>query len=643
MKIFKKYAILVSFLLFFVNTVFAEELITGELFQEQVGEIVGVESAPDDLLTEEPIVYNENIFIRANGEVLFDSVINLPEDGVISIQDSNQNNHNINSKSVLSLIYSISKQPNAPFSISNLEYYSSFDALYLKCITTKDGVEFCDNWQYLINGTAPWTSIDQTILSENNSIVLYFGNPHKLVLDKNEVLEGEKIIVSASKYNYTDNSWEVLGGVNISVTKPNDLDQWNPIVVLEKPVDENGSVEISLAEDGIYNFGIKEDFSYPSYQVIVKKPSNSGGGSSLVNFSQEKAISFLSLNMGNLESFYLDWLAIGIAQTELANSSFKNQLITYLKNNDLNSSIITDNERRAMSLMSLGVNPYNGTSIDYINKIISSFDGNQIGDTHIYNDDIFSLIVLSHCGYTKNDEMIKKIVSYVISKQSSDGSWGGVDMTSASIQALDNFKSLEGAQDSISKGEAYLLKEQKTDGSFGNVFSTSWAIQALSLSNSFDLEINKAINYLSNQQNEDGGLITDGGVTNRVWATSYAIPAVLKLSWNDILENFEKENNQDDSQDEIVADLPKNIDKEEILIKEEPVLLVENIKQEIKKKENILKIKTEDNLQNNPLLGSAVLSRNEFEKETFLSMISNALTKLKFPFIWFWNYLGLLL
>jgi hypothetical protein len=645
-NIFKKFVLFVFVFSFFNfnNLAFADELITSELSQEKADEIVSVEIAPDEDIIEEPVIYNENIFIRANNEVLFDSVVSLPEDGVISIKDSDGNDHDINSKSVLSLIYSISKQPDAPFSISKLQYYSSFNALYLKCITTKDGVDFCDNWQYLVNGTSPWTSIDQTIILENNSIVLYFGTPHKLVLDKSEVVEGEKIIVSSFNYDYINNDWGVLNNVNISVAKPNDLDPWNPTIILETPVDINGNAEIIIDQEGIYSLGIKEDFSFPSYQVIVKKQSNSGGGSSFVNFSKEKAVSFLSLNINNLESFYVDWLAIGIARVGSSDSSLKNQLTSYLKENNLNSSTVTDNERRAMSLMSLGINPYNGTGVDYINKIISSFDGNQIGDTQIYNDDVFALIVLSHCGYTKNDEIIKKIISYLLSKQLQDGSWGGVDMTSASIQALDNFKDLDGVRDSILKGEAYILKEQKTDGSFGNVFSTSWAVQALSLNNSFDLEINKAINYLSGQQNEDGGMITDGDTTNRVWATSYVLPAVLKSSWNDILENFDKENNQDDSQDEVIIDLSEAPKQEkEILIKEEPALFVSDEKQEINKKENIIKIKKEDSLPNNPLLGSAFLADSEFKEETFLSMISGVLNKLKYPFVWLWNYLGLLL
>ena len=36
-------------------------------------------------------------------------------------------------------------------------------------------------------------------------------------------------------------------------------------------------------------------------------------------------------------------------------------------------------------------------------------------------------------------------------------------------------------------------------------------------------------------------------INNRIWVTSYAIPAVLKLSWTDILESFEKEEEEETS------------------------------------------------------------------------------------------------
>lgn len=262
------------------------------------------------------------------------------------------------------------------------------------------------------------------------------------------------------------------------------------------------------------------------------------------DFSVENAISFLSLEQDKDKSLggntYIDWVSVALGGgTDLP---LGKDLIEYLKYKPIESLIITDNIRRSMALMSLGINPYNGTEINYIKKIIDSFNGIELDDDSLsdFNDDIFGLIVLQNVGYGENDEMISKIISYIISKQSSDGSWGSVDMTGAGIMALNNFSKVKDVENAISKALVYLEESQNYDGGFDNISSTSWAIQALSLYDSHNDEVREGIQYLANNQENDGGL-KGFDLSSRIWATAYAIPAVLKLSWNDILNKFEKQ------------------------------------------------------------------------------------------------------
>lgn len=352
--------------------------------------------------------------------------------------------------------------------------------------------------------------------------------------------------------------------------------------------------------------------------------SNSGsssGGETSDDFSLEEAITFLLSNQSDDGSFgddlYTDWVAIGLAKLDLDDDEILKNVKNYLKNDEIDSSSITESERRAMALMALGIDPKDGTDEDYIENIVSSFDGQQIGDEELFNDDIFALIVLSHAGFEKDNEMIKKIVSFIISNQSDDGSWGSVDMTSAAIQALKNFKKLDGASSSISLGEEYLLEEQEDDGGFKDVYSTSWAVQALSLNNSLDEEREQAVEYLKNLQEDDGSM-TDGDTNSKVWATVYALPAIYSLSWNDILESFsyEEDNQEDSSVDEVVE--PEIIEEEkEVLIPDEKIVN-EEIKVEVKKDTNTIvkpnipqveenKIDESDTSQEN-MLGASVAS-----------------------------------
>jgi len=604
-----------------------------------------------------------SLFIRNDTDVIYNGEINLPTDGMIVIEDYDGNLHEINNHSVLSLLYTLSTETDSSFSISDLQYYSSFDSFYLKCLTKDGEIPLCDYWQYTINGNAPSFGIDKTLASDGDSIGLYFGNPHRLTLNKNEIKEGESVLVTSEKYNYIENTWDVLNDISINVTIPNQQDPWNPTVVLETIVGIDGTITITLEEEGEYTFGIKEDYSFPSYQVVVTKVSNGGGGGSmpLTSFSISEAISFLSSNQNGNGSFggemYTDWVAIGLTKIE-GGDAVVSVVKNYLEGLNFESSIITDYERHAMALMALGINPYNGTDINYIEKIVDSFDGIQIGEESLINDDIFGLIVLAHSGYTKNDEIISKVVDYLISKQRDDGSWFDIDITSASIIALDNFKSSEGVHDSISKAQFYLEGEQNLNGSFGNSFSTSWVIQALSISNSFSDEIDKAISYLGEQQQSDGGMDISNDMNSRIWATSYAIPAISRLSWNDILESYSKEENEPSSptdelsNDEIIQkeklieiDLVEEIEIQDI--KEETILLgldklkekkfVSTINNKNIKNDNL---QLEATIEPNSLVASALGSDQD---NNLISLFLGLINQFNFLFFNLWFFLGSLI
>ncbi|MBK5215474.1 MAG: DUF5011 domain-containing protein [Candidatus Pacebacteria bacterium] len=392
---------------------------------------------------------------------------------------------------------------------------------------------------------------------------------------------------------------------------------------------ETESTKISFNVSALEATVVEEEIE----EIPVVIPASSGGGSSggststieEKTFSVENALSFLSQNQNSDGSFdspmYTDWAAIAAKAGN--DSNLKSSILNYLKSNPVNSSIITDHERRAMAIMALGINPYSGTEVNYIDKIISAFDGSQIGDSSLYNDDIFGLIVLANSGYSKNDEIIKNTVSFIIKNQSSNGSWGSVDMTGAAILSLNNFKSLSGVNDAISKGELYLKSAQKNDGGFENPSSTSWAIQALSLNSSFDEEVKKAINYLATQQQNDLALDNNIDINNRVWATAYAIPAALKLSWSDILESFEKE--------EMLTEVP---------IKE--YKLIENKITQTNKLNNI-----ENNINPNTSLQASVAlaseTNNPSNNKSFLHIVDQVIYGFKAPFVWFWNILSILL
>lgn len=521
----------------------------------------GVRAYADDVLSDLPIdqapiieevppqedpapLPTATFIIRSGDTVLYDGSVTIPTDGFTEITDSAGTPRSVPSRSVLALLVSIDAAHDE-FAITNLTYYSSFSSFYLKCLTPSAGAELCDNWQYAVGSTTPSTSIDATTLSGGETVGLYFGFPHRVSLNTTSVTKGNSFTASAESYNYADNTWSALTGITLGVTVPNPSDPWTPTVVATQPVDTEGKATITLADAGEYSVGIAEDFYFPSYSLTVIEPApvqggGGGGGSAPAPvFSTDRALSYLYSVQNPDGSFgsdlYTDWVAVAYAAGGVSGNA-KVSLLSYLSSHAQVSSLLTDNERRAIALLSLGENPYSFNGTDYIAPIVSSFDGTQFGDASLVNDDIFALLPLSASGYVASDDLIAKDVQFLVSKQRSDGSWeGSIDLTAAAIQAL---RAYSAAPEAVEKAIAYLQNSQQADGGFGSVYSTSWAMQAGA---GWMKNGKTPTDYLASMQASDGAAIPGSeGINNRVWATSYAIPAVLGKSWSAIMHSVPK-------------------------------------------------------------------------------------------------------
>ena len=478
----------------------------------------------------------ESITIRNGENIIYDGLIDLPAEGLINVPDLTGVNHQIPARSVLALLYNLDQQTDN-FSLSNLDYSSSFDSLYLKCLTIDGGETLCDNWQYIVNNEYPYVGMDKNILNGQEKIYLYFGPQNKVSLSASDLVTNEVLTVNAFKYDYEHNLWLSRMGVTIGLTVPDPNNPWSPNDNIQLMVDEFGQAQFKDIPSGIYNVGVKEDYYWPIEKLFVKAPtSSSGSTASLVKtFSMPNALDFLRKQMvagGFSNLMYGNWVAIGLAAT--TEEDLKSQMVTYLKNQSFDSGILTDNERQAMALMALGINPYSGTKVNYIKKITDSFDGQQFGSPDQINDDIFGLIVLNNAGYDQMDKIIVNDVAYLISKMESD-ILTGLDLTAAAIQALSPYQSLPGVSSAITSATNYLVSKQETDFGFGNVDTSSWVLQALVDNQS----IRQVKDYLANHQEADGGL---AGLTldSRIWSTAYALPAILGKPWDQILSKFSK-------------------------------------------------------------------------------------------------------
>ncbi len=491
--------------------------------------------------------------IRYQDKLLFEGPWPLEDKGDIQIQDKAGQLRLASSTSVLALLTDIDSAIDT-FDISDLAYYPEFSSFIVNCVhITQIHKNACSNWLYAVNNITPFVGMDKYILRPSDDVWIYFGATHQVVLSKSNILAGETFTVNAQNYEYTSNTWTPLLNVTVGIITPN---SYPAIEIATSTVDSQGQATFTLAIPGSYQIGIAQDYYFPAISFTVATPTppvsppTGGGFSEPLHHSVDiqKAIQFLVNNQKADGSFassalYTDWAAIGLASfTNAARDNLKN----YLLLDPSPGTLTTDYERRAMALEALGINPYSGTKTNYIKKIIDTFDGKQFGNSDLVNDDIFALFPLLHAGIPIDDPMVKRAVSFILSTQQPDGSWiGGVDMTSAMIQGLFPLSSLDGVSLASKKANDYLRNRQGDNGGFdNNVSSSSWALQAIISLGQRETDWQKGGNtvgdYLFWNQAQDGGLPLTGDLNARIWETSYAIVALLKKPWNDILMDFPK-------------------------------------------------------------------------------------------------------
>ena len=454
-------------------------------------------------------------------------------------------------QSVLAALETLAKK-SSEFSITDLQYYPSYSEFFLNCllVPAASPTPLCGQWQYMVGGVAPAVGMDNYTLHDGDSVFIYFGYPRKVVVDP-EATAGVPFTTTAESYDPATNTYSPAAGLVVGITQPNPADPWSPLVVATSTSDASGQATFTLASPGDYSAGLEVDYYTPATPFSVVAPvapeppadtSSSGGGGgggggvapTTSIFNTSTATNFLLAGQQSDGSFgsamVSDWVVIALTSAN-APTSYRAPLLNYFSSNVALSSA-TDYERHAMALEALGIDPNTSGTIDHI---VQAFDGVQIGDPTLVNDDIFSIFPLMAAGYTQSDPLIQKEIAFIISGQTSDGSWGSVDLTSAAVQALSLAPDDAGVAGALARAKAYLVAHEDVGYCFGNSSSTSWALQAMSV-----LGVNTPATCLAREQEVDGGVADIASPQMRLWETAYAIPAALGKSWYSLLHTFSK-------------------------------------------------------------------------------------------------------
>jgi len=237
------------------------------------------------------------------------------------------------------------------------------------------------------------------------------------------------------------------------------------------------------------------------------------------------------------------WAAMTIAASEEDAHDWGN-LVEYLRENAdrIDDDKATDWERQVLAIVACEENPRDFGGIDYIAKVESFFDGEQIGHLANLYDDFFGILALIASGIEKDSSIIQTVRIYIKQKQHENGGWGDVDSTAAAIMAL--IASGEHSSSvSIMNALSFIKTTQVESGGFqswgtANAASTAWAVSAIvaaqqdPTSEDWNKNDNTPIDFLISLRQENGCFNwAEGQSMNPEWMTSYVIPALLGKSY----------------------------------------------------------------------------------------------------------------
>jgi len=225
-----------------------------------------------------------------------------------------------------------------------------------------------------------------------------------------------------------------------------------------------------------------------------------------------------------------------------------NSIVDYLAANAGGATLATDYARMVLAIVAANEPPTDFGGRNFLSLLQAAYDGAQIGDSSLLNDDFWGVMALIAAGESPNSDIIQNSVSFIKNCQQADGGWGfdagaswgtDVDSTSAAITALIAARESPSTS-AITNGLAFIKSTQMDNGGFESWGSTnadtdSWAIGAIvatgqdPTSAGWTKNGNTPVDDLLSFQQGDGSFYWQSGIPG-AWlcqTTAWAIQALL--------------------------------------------------------------------------------------------------------------------
>jgi len=225
-------------------------------------------------------------------------------------------------------------------------------------------------------------------------------------------------------------------------------------------------------------------------------------------------------------------------------------IVDYLATNAGSASSTNDYSRMILAIAAASEDPSNFGGVDFLSLLQSAYDGSQIGDSSLLNDDFWGVMALVAGGEDSTSAIIQDSISFILTNQNGDGGWSwgvgqasDVDDTAAAIMALIS-SGQSPSSTPVTDALAYIKSTQIDNGGFESWGSTnsatdSWGIDSIAAAGEDPTSAgwqsglgNDPIDDLLTFQNTDGSFNwTQATPSNIELMTSYAITALLGIPY----------------------------------------------------------------------------------------------------------------
>jgi len=191
----------------------------------------------------------------------------------------------------------------------------------------------------------------------------------------------------------------------------------------------------------------------------------------------------------------------------------------------------TDYEKRILAITAIGQDPRTFGSENFVASLLTRFDGSQMGDASLLNDDIFGLLALRSAG--ESGSTVDRLRAHILANQNGDGGWsfsvGGSSDTNTTAMAVAALRTTGSAPASAI---SYMQGAQGAGGGYGYTpgqapdgASTSWVIMGLRANGS--PIPGAAVGFLDQLQTSSGSFRWRPGDANgSSLVTAYAVMAL---------------------------------------------------------------------------------------------------------------------